>query len=353
MSAPAGAPSVAVWVLGAGAWGTAFAVRLAQRGQGVRVGLWGRDPDQILDCQAQGENRRYLPGHRLPESLALFSGLDQALAEWRSASGPRLLVLATPVAGLSELAEQIRVRLGAVQAGEGVVCLSKGIAKQDNRLVWPSTILSASLPGWRFGTLSGPSFADEVARGLPFALTLASKDIDWARQTAKHLHGNGLRIYSSADLVGVELGGAIKNVLAIAAGALDQLGLGGNARAALITRGLAEAARLGRALGAQPETFLGLAALGDLVLTCTGDLSRNRRVGMGLAKGESLEQVLQSLGHVAEGVRTAPVMLELARSCGVEVPITAAVNQVLEGRQTVVEAIEGLMARGAVDESNL
>ena len=210
MTAPAGAPSVAVWVLGAGAWGTAFALRLVQRGRGVRVGLWGRDPKHILDCRAHGENGRYLPGHRLPESLALFSGLDQALAQWRSNPGPRLLVLATPVAGLPELAEQIQARLGASQAGEGLVCLSKGIAKQGDSLVWPSTILSTAMPGWRIGALSGPSFADEVARGLPFALTLASKDIDWARQTAKELHGNGLRIYSSADLVGVELGGAIR-----------------------------------------------------------------------------------------------------------------------------------------------
>jgi glycerol-3-phosphate dehydrogenase (NAD(P)+) len=315
-------------VLGAGAWGTAISCVLAAR---LEVTLWARDAAQAATLGSSRRNERYLPGFELPSTVKVSADLGEA------AQGARLVLAATPVAGLRDL-------LGQLGGAVPLVWLCKGFEAGSGEL--PHQIAAAVLgKGARCGALSGPSFAEEVARGLPCALTLASRDAAFAREAAALLHGGRMRVYYSTDLVGVEIGGAVKNVMAIAAGISDGLGLGLNARAALITRGLAEIARLGTALGGQPETFMGLAGAGDLILTATGDLSRNRRVGLELARGRSLKDVVANLGHVAEGVHSAREAAKLAASRGVEMPVTEAVSAVLEGRLTPAAAVERLLAR--------
>ncbi len=336
-----------------------MAIHLAQRTPPGLVSLWARSAQQAERLNQERENKRYLPGHALPNGLTISADLRAALRQWRQHSADRghgLLVLACPVSGLAELCEAIRAALGPAQSGEGLVWLCKGLVlngQEERHLSWPSDLVARHCPGWPSGALSGPSFAQEVAKGLPVALTLASQDLTWARQAASDLHGGSMRVYASDDLIGVQIGGAIKNVLAIAAGVADTMALGANARAALITRGLAEAARLGHAMGANPETFLGLATLGDLVLTATGDLSRNRRVGMGLAAGKTLDQVLRELGHVAEGVPTAPAIAALGDQLRVELPITKAVCRLLAGQSTAQQAMEELLTREPTDELRL
>jgi glycerol-3-phosphate dehydrogenase (NAD(P)+) len=315
-------------VLGAGAWGTAISCVLAAR---LEVSLWARDRAQAQAIGTTRRNERYLPGFELPSTVSVTSDLAAAT------HGATLLLAATPVAGLREL-------LGNLRGTQSVVWLCKGFEQGSGEL--PHQIAAAKLgENARFGALSGPSFAEEVARGLPCALTLASRDAAFAREAAATLHGGRMRVYYSADLVGVEIGGAVKNIMAIAAGLSDGMGLGLNARAALITRGLAEIARLGSALGGQPETFMGLAGAGDLILTATGDLSRNRRVGLELARGKSLDEVMASLGHVAEGVHSAREVARLAAARGVDMPVTSAVNDVLAGRLSPAAAVERLLAR--------
>ena len=317
-----------VAVLGAGAWGTAISGVLAAR---LEVTLWARDAAQAASIGASRRNERYLPGFELPSTVKVSADLTEAT------QGARLVLAATPVAGLRDL-------LGQLGGAVPLVWLCKGFEAGSGEL--PHQIAAAVLgKGARCGALSGPSFAEEVARGLPCALTLASRDAAFAREAAALLHGGRMRVYYSSDLVGVEIGGALKNVMAIAAGISDGLGLGLNARAALITRGLAEIARLGTALGGQPETFMGLAGAGDLILTATGDLSRNRRVGLELARGRSLKDVVANLGHVAEGVHSAREAAKLAASRGVELPVTEAVSAVLEGRLAPAAAVERLLAR--------
>jgi len=317
-----------VAVLGAGAWGTAISGVLAAR---LEVTLWARDAAQAASIGASRRNERYLPGFELPSTVKVSADLTEAT------QGARLVLAATPVAGLRDL-------LGQLGGAVPLVWLCKGFEEGSGEL--PHQIAAAVLgKGARCGALSGPSFAEEVARGLPCALTLASRDAAFAREAAALLHGGRMRVYYSTDLVGVEIGGALKNVMAIAAGISDGLGLGLNARAALITRGLAEIARLGTALGGQPETFMGLAGAGDLILTATGDLSRNRRVGLELARGRSLKDVVANLGHVAEGVHSAREAEKLAASRGVELPVTEAVSAVLEGRLAPAAAVERLLAR--------
>jgi glycerol-3-phosphate dehydrogenase (NAD(P)+) len=317
-----------VAVLGAGAWGTAISCVLAAR---LEVTLWARDAAQAATIGTSRRNERYLPGFELPSTVKVTAGLAEAIQD------ARLVLAATPVAGLRDV-------LGQLAGAVPVVWLCKGFEEGSGEL--PHQIAAALLgKGARCGALSGPSFAEEVARGLPCALTLASRDAGFAREAAALLHGGRMRVYYSADLVGVEIGGAVKNVMAIAAGISDGLGLGLNARAALITRGLAEIARLGTALGGQPETFMGLAGAGDLILTATGDLSRNRRVGLELARGRSLKDVVANLGHVAEGVHSAREAAKLAASRGVEMPVTEAVSAVLEARITPAAAVERLLAR--------
>jgi glycerol-3-phosphate dehydrogenase (NAD(P)+) len=370
---PSAAPQtnafVPVLIVGAGAWGTAVAIHFAKRAPGESVMLWGRDADQIAQMQASRENKKYLPGVVFPESLVVTSDLANLCTRWRAKAGAHrhhqpqdgihgLIILATPMSGLATAAAQINRLLGGPLAGEGLLWLAKGLQltqsehQSDIGLRWPHEIVARALPGWTTGALSGPSFAQEVAAGLPVGLTLASQNIDWARSVAQVCHGGGMRIYATQDLIGVELGGAMKNVLAIAAGVCDGLALGANARAALLTRGLAEMARLGVAIGATPTTFMGLATLGDLILTATGDLSRNRRVGLALAKGQSLDQIVKHLGHVAEGVATAPALLQLARQAAVEVPITESVCRLITGEWTAEQAIHQLMSRDPKDEHN-
>jgi len=321
----------ALAVLGAGAWGTALAAALAPR---QRVTLWARDAAQAQAMAQARRNARYLPEIELPHSLAITARLEEAL------SGAELALAAVPVAGLRELC----TRLAAAGCTVPFVWLCKGFEEGSGLL--PHQIVAQSpLREVRCGVLSGPSFALEVAQGLPCALTLAAADRDFARSAAALVHGARLRVYHSADLVGVEIGGAVKNVLAIAVGICDGLGLGQNARAALITRGLAEIVRLGVALGGAPETLMGLAGAGDLILTATGDLSRNRRVGLELARGRKLAEVLAGLGHVAEGVRSAGEVAKLAARRGVEMPVSDAVNAVLGGRVAPAQAAEQLLAR--------
>ncbi len=315
-------------VLGAGAWGTSIASVLGAR---LEVTLWARDAAQARAIEQTRRNERYLPGIPVPASVVVSSDLSKTVA------GAQLVLAATPVAGLREL-------LGKIRSVTSLVWLCKGFEEGSGAL--PHQIAAEVLgEAARCGALSGPSFAEEVARGLPCALTLASRDAAFARETAALLHGGRLRVYYSADLVGVEIGGAVKNVMAIAAGISDGLGLGHNARAALITRGLAEIARLGAALGGAPQTFMGLAGAGDLILTATGDLSRNRRVGLELAQGRTLHQVLKNLGHVAEGVRSANEVARLAAARGVDMPVTDAVNAVLAGKLTPAAAVERLLSR--------
>jgi glycerol-3-phosphate dehydrogenase (NAD(P)+) len=324
-------------VLGAGAWGTALAVAAAQAGHETQ--LWARDAAQAAALDSARCNRRYLPEVALPPALAATADLPCAMAH--GAEG--LLVIATPMAGL-------RDSLAALPPGAPALWLSKGFEAGSGLL--GHEIARELRPGAPCGVLSGPSFALEVARGLPTALVAASTDAALAARAVEAFHGGALRIYTSTDIVGVEVGGALKNVLAIATGIVDGLpGAGLNARAALITRGLAEMTRLGLALGARADTFMGLSGLGDLVLTATGALSRNRAVGLALAAGRSLPEALAELGHVAEGVPTAAVALARAQALGVEMPITAAVVEVLAGRLAPPEAVALLMARGARAEN--
>lgn len=341
-------------VMGAGAWGTAIAMAAAARRHEVL--LWARDAAQAAAMQRERRNARYLPEVALPPTLRVSADERAALAHGLGG----LTILATPMAALRE-------RLAALPDGRPVLWLSKGfesgtgalgheVAREVANAAAKKAAVHAAAGAagepstLSCGVLSGPSFALEVARGQPTALVAASADSTLAAAAVQALHGETLRVYSSNDIVGVEVGGAVKNVLAIAVGALDGMQLGLNARAALITRGLAEMTRLGVALGAQPATFMGLSGLGDLVLTATGDLSRNRRVGMQLAAGRTLAEVLAALGHVAEGVSTAPMVLARAQRLGVEMPITAAVVDLLAGHLTVREALARLMSRDARPE---
>ena len=329
--------------LGAGAWGTALAVQAAAR---HRVCLWTRKPAHAAALRAARENAFYLPGVALVAALVIEDDLQAALAH---ADGG-LLVIATPMAGLRGL-------LAALPAAMPATWLCKGFEGGTARL--GHEIAAALRPEAPCAVLSGPSFALEVARGQPTALVAASTDRALREALAQALHDGPLRIYTSNDPIGVEVGGAVKNVMAIATGLCDGLAAraplaggapGFNARAALVTRGLAETTRLAVALGARAETLMGLAGLGDLVLTATGDLSRNRQVGLALAAGRTLQQAVDALGHVAEGVASAPMVLARARAVGVEMPITEAVVGLLEGRIAAAEVVSRLMGREARSE---
>ena len=332
-----------ITVLGAGAWGTAMAIALADRHD---VLLWGRNPEQMAETAAARENMHYLPGYPLPAALRVSADFEAALAHVTDASVDEapLLILACPVAGLRPLLGQLKGR-----AIPNVVWLCKGFEAGTGLLPHQvkDEILGESVPG---AALSGPSFAQEVARALPCALTVASTSEALRERVVAAAHGNNLRVYSCDDMIGVEVGGAVKNVMAIATGTSDGLGLGLNARAALITRGLAEITRLGVHLGAQPGTFMGLAGMGDLILTCTGDLSRNRRVGLALAEGKQLDTIVAELGHVAEGVPCAKAVRELAHRLGVEMPITEAVAAVLFDGVSATETAQQLLARDPREE---
>jgi glycerol-3-phosphate dehydrogenase (NAD(P)+) len=327
-----------VAILGAGAWGTALAISLSAQ---HRITLWGRDAEQIAAMEASRSNQRYLPEISLPRQLNLTHDLNVALAD------AELVLVVVPISALRVTLQQIAQLPKPVP----VIWACKGFESETAQL--PHQVVAETLPkNFQYGVLSGPSFALEVARGLPTALTLASSDGEFARRTAQALHHARLRIYSSTDVVGVEVGGAVKNVLAIAAGIADGMGFGHNARAALITRGLAEMTRLGLKLGGRTETLGGLSGAGDLILTCTGDLSRNRQVGMLLAQQQSLPDILRQLGHVAEGVYTVREVYRLAQRLQVEMPICAAVHAVLYEQIPAAQAVEALLSRSPNSEFN-
>lgn len=346
-------------VLGAGAWGTALAISAARATSSSasapqhQVSLWARDAAQLADMQAQRVNARYLPGMPLPQSLLLTGGSGASFDALLD--GQELIVIATPIAGLREML----LRLQGLNVPVAWLCKGfeapRAETPQDSRPfgLLAHEIRAQTAVNLRAGALSGPSFAQEVARGQPTALVAASEHAAVRDALVKAFHGPTLRVYANDDIVGVEVGGAVKNVLAIATGLCDGLNLGLNARAALITRGLTEMTRLGLALGARAETFTGLSGLGDLVLTATGDLSRNRKVGLLLAQGQSLAQAVQSLGHVAEGVYCARTVVQRAQGLGVEMPISEAVVALLDGKIQPVEAVAALMGRDPADELGL
>ncbi len=331
-----------ITVLGAGAWGTALANHLAKRHDTL---LWARSPSLIERLNRKRENTVYLAGVPLAPNLRCSADLAACLEH--VAADDALCIIATPVAGVRALCEAMRDKYGMPKH---LIWLCKGFEADTHHL--PHQIVTATLgQAYSGGALSGPSFAREVALGLPAALTMASASRVCCELAVQALHYDALRIYTSDDVIGVEVGGAVKNVLAIAAGIADGLALGFNARAALITRGLAEMTRLGVALGARAQTFTGLSGLGDLILTATGDLSRNRTVGLQLAQGQPLNEILATLGHVAEGVRCAPAVLALARERAVEMPITQAVCAVLFDGCTPHDAVHVLLQRTATTES--
>lgn len=328
-----------IFVLGAGAWGTALALSAAQVPERHRVTLWARDSAQAVQMAHARCNIRYLPDIALPAGLQIASGGLSHLIEQMAQQD--LLVVASPMAGLREMLTQLR------DMRVPVVWLCKGFEaeRDDNFGLLGHEVQAQVAPALQAGVLSGPSFAQEVALGKPTALVAASGFSAVREAMVDAFHSNSLRVYANDDVVGVEVGGAVKNVLAIATGLCDGLQLGLNARAALITRGLAEITRLGVALDAKPETFMGLSGLGDLALTATGDLSRNRRVGLALAQGKTLKQAVAELGHVAEGVYCAQTVLQRSRSLDVDMPITECVVDLLDGRIQPNQAVARLMGR--------
>ncbi len=344
-------------VLGAGAWGTALAISAAGAGDSSaprhQVSLWARDGAQLAALQSQRVNTRYLPGIALPDALMLAGGSDTSLEALLT--GQDLLVVATPIAGLRDMLQRLRnVDAPVAWLCKGFEAARAGATPSFKTFgLLAHEIRAEAAINLRAGALSGPSFALEVARGQPTALVAASEHAEVRDALVAAFHGPALRVYANDDIVGVEVGGAVKNVLAIATGLCDGLNLGLNARAALVTRGLVEMTRLGLALGARAETFTGLSGLGDLVLTATGDLSRNRKVGLLLAQGQTLAQAVQSLGHVAEGVYCARTVVQRAQGLGVEMPISEAVVALLDGQMEPAEAVTALMGRDPAAELGL
>jgi len=332
-----------VTLLGAGAWGTAMASQAARHLHDGDVCLWSRSTDQLQAIAQSGENKSYLPGINLPKNLHLEADFSAAI---NRLSEQDLLVVATPMSGLAETITQV---LRVAKHPLNIIWLCKGLEPATALLPHQVVEREHQLHGrgltHAYGALSGPSFAHEVGAGMPCALTVASASSQLCEIVQAAFHHDNMRVYSSDDLIGVELGGAVKNVLAIAAGIGDGLQLGLNARAAVLTRGLAEMMRLVKAAGGKSETCMGLTGVGDLILTATGDLSRNRRVGLELAAGKSLNEILASLGHVAEGVLCAAAVGDLAKRLGVDMPITAMMGEVLSSKLSPKEAVKKLMGR--------
>jgi glycerol-3-phosphate dehydrogenase (NAD(P)+) len=316
--------SKTIAVIGAGAWGTALAILFANAGK--KVTLWARDETKAAQMRAMRENSR-LPGVKLPEHLTVTHRIPEA----------DILLLAVPM-------QHLRAILPALPPGPPVLLCCKGL-ERDTLLLPPELI--ADRPA---AMLTGPNFAHEIAEGLPAAAVLALPDAALRAELMMELHTSTLRLYGSADVLGAALGGAAKNVIAIAAGAVIGAGLGENARAALITRGLAEIARLSAALGGKPETISGLSGLGDLLLTCTGPSSRNFSLGVALGQGRTLEEILSARTSVTEGVATAPALLARAKAAGADMPITEAVTELLAGRRTIPQTMAALMGRALKDE---
>ena len=326
-------------VLGAGSWGTALAILLVRNGHGVT--LWGRDRAQVAAIDSERRNQRYLPEHELPDGLRITADLDEA------AHGARFALVAVPSRGFRTLCASLATRNTGLT---GIFWATKGFDPGSGRLLHEvaAETVAANIP---MAVLSGPTFANEIAQGLPAAVSCASIHAGFAEQVAGLFRNQRFRVYTSTDIVGVEIGGAVKNVLAIAAGIADGLGFGANTRAALITRGLREIVRFGTAMGGQPESFMGLAGLGDLVLTCTDDQSRNRRFGLALAGGLSVDAAEKSVGQVVEGIGAAREVMRQARRIGVEMPIAEQVNRVLNEAVAPADAVRELLARPSGAES--
>ncbi len=326
-------------VLGAGSWGTALAIVLARNGH--RVMLWGRDREQVAEMAGERRNRRYLPEHEFPRGLQPTARLGEA------AAGAKLALVVVPSSGFQTVCASL-ASCGADL--DGMFWATKGFDPGSGRLLHEvaAQTIAGDLPT---AVLSGPTFANEIARGLPAAVSCASSHAGFAERVADLFRNEWFRVYTSSDMVGVEIGGAVKNVLAIAAGIADGLGFGANTRAALITRGLREIMRLGTAMGGQPESFMGLAGLGDLVLTCTDDQSRNRRFGLALASGLSVSAAQRSVGQVVEGVGAAREVMRQARRIGVEMPIAEQVERVLHQGAAPAQAVHALLARPPGTES--
>ena len=338
--------SLKIAVIGAGAWGTALAISASRHAAGHRVQLWTRDAAAAKAMQSQRSNQRYLPDVNFPDALQCASSPDSELAPW--AATQDLIVIGTPMSALRGMLMKLQdIQVPVAWLCKGFEAASEGVGSG----AMPHEVCQQVAPNIKSGALSGPSFALEVARAQPTALVAASAHASVQQMLVNAFHSPSLRVYANEDIVGVEVGGAVKNVLAIATGLSDGLNLGLNARAALITRGLSEMTRLGVALGAKAETFMGLSGLGDLVLTATGDLSRNRKVGLLLAQGMDLQQAVQSLGHVAEGVYSARTVVMRAQALGVDMPISQGVLALLEGKLKPAEAVAALMGRGAKDEN--
>jgi glycerol-3-phosphate dehydrogenase (NAD(P)+) len=320
-------------VLGAGSFGTALAIHLARRG-GATL-LWGRDAARLQQMQQARENAAYLPGCAFPLRLKATADLAEVVGQSED------LLIATPSHALRDTLLAVR---GLLRRGQGIACACKGLEPGSGLLVHEviEDVVGRAHP---LAVISGPTFAKELGIGLPTAVTVSSADGGFAEKVATALHGDGFRAYTADDLPGVEIGGAAKNVMAIGVGIADGLNLGANTRAALITRGLAEIMRLGEALGARPETLMGLAGMGDLVLTCTDNQSRNRRMGLLLAQGRSVAEATAEIRQVVEGIKAAPEVLRLAARHGVEMPITEAVNRVLTGQISPIEAVRVLATR--------
>ena len=322
-----------VAVLGAGSWGTALAALIARNGD--RVVLWGRDAAVAAAIDSTHENPRYLPGVALPDALRATTDLAEAMA------GADLVLVVVPS---HAFAETLRALAPLRPPQAGVAWATKGFEPGSGRFLHEvaGEVLGADVP---LAVVTGPSFAREVAQGLPTALTVHSDDAAFAQAVAEALHGPAFRAYTGDDMLGAELGGAMKNVLAVATGVADGMQLGLNARAGLITRGLNEMLRLNQALGGKAETLMGLAGLGDLVLTCTGDLSRNRRLGLALGRGQSIEDAVREIGQVVESVQTADEVMRHAERAGIELPISSAVRAVLHGRMVPADGLRQLLAR--------
>ncbi|MEE9452231.1 MAG: NAD(P)H-dependent glycerol-3-phosphate dehydrogenase [Gammaproteobacteria bacterium] len=325
-------------VLGAGSWGTALAILLAKNNTPTR--LWGRDPVQLQQMTEARCNQRYLPDIELPETLTLYTDLEAAVADIED------ILIVVPSHTFADLISQLST---CIAPETRIAWGTKGLDNKTGRLL--QTVVEDTLGKERaLAVISGPSFALEVAKGLPTAVTLASNATNFAHNLLARLHNDHFRVYLNEDLLGVQLCGAIKNILAIATGITDAFALGANARAALITRGLAEMTRLGSAMGANPATFMGLAGVGDLVLTCTGDLSRNRRFGILLGQGTSSKKAQRTIGQAIEGIYNAQQIINLAQQYLIDMPISQQVLAILEGKHTPQRAVQNLLSRAPTPE---
>jgi glycerol-3-phosphate dehydrogenase (NAD(P)+) len=324
-------------VFGAGSWGTALAIQLARNG--IQVNLWGHEPSHIENLISQGENQAYLPGIKLDSKIVPVSSVEDCLQD------AQLVLIVIPSKAFRNFLKLLKP---ALQADISIFWASKGFEIETGKLM--HELVTEELPGHHYGVISGPTFASEVARGLPAAITCAGDDPATNNYFASLLHGNRFRCYTSSDVIGVEVGGALKNILAIAVGIADGLGFGANTRAALMTRGLVEVMRLGKRLGAREETLMGLAGLGDLILTCTDDQSRNRRFGLSIGKGVPVEEAEIAVGQTVEGLRAAQAIYQMSRKLGLELPIMEQVYHVLYDGVTPLDAVKLLENRPQRDE---